>query len=46
MKPSLDRRKSIWIVVACVMFVFWLLLSGKFEFKFLFYRVLTAIVSA
>lgn len=33
-------------VLACVMFVFWLLLSGKFEFKFLFYGVLTAVVSA
>lgn len=38
--------KKHLIVMACVMFVFWLLLSGKFEFKFLFYGVLTAIVSA
>ena len=34
------------VVLACVLFAFWLLLSGRFEFKFLFYGVLTAIVSA
>lgn len=33
-------------VLACVLFAFWLLLSGRLEFKFLFYGVLTAVIYA
>ena len=33
-------------VLACVLFAFWFLMSGKTDFKFLFYGVLTAIISA
>jgi len=34
------------VVLTVVLFAFWLLLSGRFELKFLFYGVLTAVVSA
>ena len=34
------------VILACVMFVFWLLLSGRFELKFLVYGVLTAAITA
>ncbi len=33
-------------VLTCVLLVFWLLLSGRLEFKFLFYGVLTAVIAA
>lgn len=34
------------VVLAVVLFAFWFLLSGKVDFKFLLYGVLTAIISA
>ena len=33
------------VILTCVLFVFWLLLSGRFELKFLVYGVLTALVA-
>ncbi|MFR6291576.1 MAG: Na+/H+ antiporter subunit E [Peptococcaceae bacterium] len=34
------------VVLTCVLFFFWILLSGKFDLKFLTYGVLTAVISA
>ena len=38
--------KKHLLVLAGLMFIFWILLSGKLEFKFLTYGVLTALISA
>lgn len=38
--------KKHLLVLAVLMFIFWILLSGKLEFKFLTYGVLTALISA
>ena len=34
------------VVLTCVLFFFWILLSGKFDLKFLTYGALTAVISA